>query len=44
VTKEFVVYPDEGHAFRSHGNQADLFMRVVEKLDRFLKERITVRV
>jgi dipeptidyl aminopeptidase/acylaminoacyl peptidase len=37
VTTEFVVYPDEGHAFRKHENQADVMTRVVGWFDRFLK-------
>ncbi len=37
VITEFVVYPDEGHSFRSHENQADVMTRVVGWFDRFLK-------
>jgi dipeptidyl aminopeptidase/acylaminoacyl peptidase len=37
VTTEFVVYPDEGHAFQKHENQADVMTRVVGWFDRFLK-------
>ncbi len=37
VTTEFVVYPDEGHAFQKHEDQADVMTRVVGWFDRFLK-------
>ncbi|MBV9697764.1 MAG: S9 family peptidase, partial [Gammaproteobacteria bacterium] len=36
VTTEFVVYPDEGHFFFRHADQADVLARVVDWFNRYL--------